>query len=200
MDMEMLPNDPIELFHEWFDAASGGEDEANAMAVATVGRDGMPSNRFVLLKGADEHGFVFFTYYRSRKAKELEADPRVAATIFWPDPPRQVRIEGMAERVSEAESDAYFATRDRRSQIGAVVSPQSEVIGSREELDDSVAGYSRRMEGGRFRGRTTGVVFGSYLLPSSSGRVGRTGSMIGFGIGSRRASGWSIVWRRNRGA
>jgi pyridoxamine 5'-phosphate oxidase len=131
-----LPSDPFSLFEQWLaDAIASGMHEPTAMAVSTVGPSGAPSCRLVLLKAADERGLVFFTNYRSRKACELEADPRCAAVFPWHDILRQVRVEGAAERVSSGESDAYFATRPRGSQLAAWASPQSEEVPGRQYLD-----------------------------------------------------------------
>jgi pyridoxamine 5'-phosphate oxidase len=131
-----LPSDPFSLFEQWLaDAIASGMHEPTAMAVSTVGPIGAPSCRLVLLKAADERGLVFFTNYRSRKACDLEADPRCAVVFPWHNVLRQVRVEGTAERVSSWESDAYFATRPRASQVAAWASPQSEEVPDREYLD-----------------------------------------------------------------
>jgi pyridoxamine 5'-phosphate oxidase len=131
-----LPSDPFILFERWLaDAIASGMHEPTAMAVSTVGPTGAPSCRLVLFKAADERGLMFFTNYRSRKACELEAEPRCAAVFPWHNVLRQVRVEGTAERVSPEESDAYFATRPRGSQLAAWASPQSEEVPDREYLD-----------------------------------------------------------------
>jgi pyridoxamine 5'-phosphate oxidase len=105
------------------------------MTLATATSDGRPSARIVLLKQVDKDGFVFYTNYRSAKARELEANPQAALVFYWSELDRQVRVSGRVELVSAAESDAYFKTRPRESQLGAIVSPQSEVIASREVLE-----------------------------------------------------------------
>lgn len=132
--------DPVVQFDRWFQEAVGGEIyEPNAMALATVGADGRPSCRTVLLKGFDAAGFVFYTNLESRKSQELVANP-VAALLFWWDRlHRQVRIEGPVEPVSEAEADAYFTSRPYGSRIGAWASPQSRVIPDRTVLEERVA-------------------------------------------------------------
>ena len=135
--------DPLEQFHEWFAEAG----EANQVALATATADGAPSVRMVLLKGADEAGFTFFTGYQSRKGGELESNPRAALLFYWEPLGRQVRIEGTVERVSAAESDAYFATRPRGAQIAAIASRQGRVLESRQQLDDAVAELEREYEG-----------------------------------------------------
>lgn len=128
--------DPLRQFSLWFDeAVSAGLPEPTAMTLATVGEDGAPTARIVLLKGVDPVGFVFFTNYRSRKGRELAHDARAALLFFWVELERQVRIEGSVERLEPAASDAYFATRPRLSQIGAWASPQSEHIPDRAWLE-----------------------------------------------------------------
>ncbi len=112
---------------------------ASSPALATASADGAPSVRLVLVKGFDERGFVFYTGYGSRKGRELAENPRAALLLYWDTLGRQVRIEGTVERVSAAESDAYFATRPLPSRLSAIVSRQSEPIGSREELEQRVA-------------------------------------------------------------
>ncbi len=130
-----LPEDPFLLFEKWLEEAFRSEiEQANAMALATVGAEMQPSLRTVLLKLYDRRGFVFFTNYTSRKAREMEANPRVALLFSWIPLQRQVRIRGVVERTSTAESLKYFATRPRGSRIGAWVSPQSSVISSRSLL------------------------------------------------------------------
>jgi pyridoxamine 5'-phosphate oxidase len=134
-----LAADPLEQFRRWFAAA----EEDNRMAIATAAPDGSPSVRMVLLKGADERGFVFFTGYGSRKGGELEANPRAALLFHWAALGRQVRIEGSVERVSAEESDAYFATRPRGAQLAAAASRQGRVLANRAQLDEAVADLDR---------------------------------------------------------
>lgn len=128
--------DPVRLFARWYDAArDAGVPLPEAMALATATADGRPSSRMVLLKGFDEHGFVFYTNYESRKAVELDANPRAALTFHWTVLERQVRIEGAAVRTSREEAEEYFRTRPEESRIGAWASPQSREIASRETLE-----------------------------------------------------------------
>ena len=128
--------DPYPLLERWFgDAVAAGITEPNAMALATVGADGRPSVRVVLCKGLDERGLVFYTGYGSRKSRDLGVEPWCALTLLWHDVGRQVRVEGPAERVQAAESDAYWASRPRDSQLGAWASPQSQVVPDRADLD-----------------------------------------------------------------
>lgn len=128
--------DPFVQFRVWFDEALRGNiPEANAMTLATATPDGRPSARIVLLKSFDERGFCFFTNYDSRKGRQLAVNPDAALVFFWQPLHRQVRVEGAVTMMSEAESDEYFQSRPRESQIGALVSPQSDVIPGREFLD-----------------------------------------------------------------
>jgi pyridoxamine 5'-phosphate oxidase len=132
--------DPLEQFRRWFaDAESAGVRAPHAMALATAAADGAPSVRMVLLKGADADGFAFFTGYGSRKGGELDSNPQAALLFYWDPLGRQVRVEGSVERVSAAESDAYFATRPRGAQLAAAASRQGRVLGDRAELDAAVS-------------------------------------------------------------
>lgn len=129
-------DDPMALFTRWFDQArAGGVHEPNAMVLATVAADGRPSSRTVLLKGVDDRGFSFFTNHTSRKARELAHQPRCALLFGWYDVQRQVRVEGIASLLPREETEAYFASRPRGSQIGAWASAQSSVVADRDELD-----------------------------------------------------------------
>ena len=144
--------DPLEQFRRWYaEAGEAGMKAPQAMALATAGADGAPSVRMVLLKGADEDGFVFFTGYVSRKAAELDANPRAALLFHWDALGRQVRIEGRVARVAGQESDAYFATRPRGAQLAAAASQQSSVLRDRAEIDDRVAELAREHEGSDVR-------------------------------------------------
>ena len=128
--------DPLLQFQKWFDEALRAElPTANAMTLATVGGDGAPSARIVLLKGIDPEGFVFYTNYLSRKGRELAANPRAALLFHWTDLDREVRIDGHVEKVTAAESDEYFASRPLGSRHAAIASPQSEVVASRAVLE-----------------------------------------------------------------
>ena len=139
--------DPLKQFRSWYADAEGAEIKApQAMALATSTADGAPSVRMVLLKGADERGFVFFTGYVSRKAVELDANARAALLFHWDPLGRQVRIEGRVERVAGQESDAYFSTRPRGAQLAAAASQQSSVLRDRSEIDDRVAELAREHE------------------------------------------------------
>jgi pyridoxamine 5'-phosphate oxidase len=137
LDEKTVDRDPIKLFRNWFDAAlASGSRLPESMTLATATKDGRPSARVVLLKQVDEAGFVFYTNYRSAKARELEQNPQAALVFYWVGLDRQVRVEGSVERISAAESDKYFKTRPRESQLGALASPQSEVIENRDLLEN----------------------------------------------------------------
>ncbi len=139
--------DPLVQFHRWFDAVDEPMDEPHAMVLATVRPDGTPSARTVLLRGVDERGLGFFTNYESAKADAIEAQPVVECLFLWLPVHRQVRVRGRAEKVSVEESDAYFASRPRGSQLGAWASPQSQVVAGREELDRYLAAAEERFTG-----------------------------------------------------
>lgn len=138
---------PFELFDLWFSEAKANQGEANAMTLATVGKDGRPSARMVLLKGYDKNGFVLYTNLGSRKARQMTENPFAALCFYWRGMDRQVRIEGCVEKVADSEADAYFATRERGSQIGAWVSKQSQPLASREAFLREYAEKEKSFEG-----------------------------------------------------
>jgi len=141
--------DPIEMFSDWLAEAERMEPaDANAMTLATATPDGAPSARMVLLKGADEAGFTFYTNLGSDKARELDANPLAALCFHWKSLKRQVRVSGRAERVDDAEADAYFSSRPRASRIGAWASKQSQSLESRFELEKRVAEYTAKFHVG----------------------------------------------------
>lgn len=139
LDEASVPPDPIEQFRAWFSEAKTAEHpdwfEINAMTVATAGRDGRVTARTILLKAFGAEGFTFFTNYRSRKGQQLAENPHASLCFFWPHIERQIRIEGVVEKVSAELSDEYFQSRPRSSQLGAWVSEQSEVVVSRNALE-----------------------------------------------------------------
>ena len=147
----MIPPDPIERFRAVYARAEKIDrsviPEPNAMSLGTIAEGGQPSVRIVLLKAFDEHGFVFYTNHEGRKGRELRAHPKAALCFYWPPLDIQVRIEGTVAKVAGKEADAYFATRERRSQIGAWASRQSEPLESPTALDERVAKYEKEFEG-----------------------------------------------------
>lgn len=146
---ENLDENPIQQFRTWFYDVekSGGLDEANAMTVSTIGEDGFPKSRIVLLKSYDEKGFVFYTNYESEKGKALLKNPHTCLSFFWPNTERQVIIKGKAEKVPEQVSDNYFASRPKGSQLGALVSNQSSVIENRNVLEDELKALEKKYVG-----------------------------------------------------
>jgi pyridoxamine 5'-phosphate oxidase len=137
-----VPHNPLPLFQQWFDQAIKAEcPEPNSMTLATADKAGNPSARIVLLKGADENGFTFFTNYESQKGKDLAVRPQAALLFHWHELERQVRIQGIVERVSPQESDEYFHSRPPASRIGAWASPQSAAIPNRQFLEEAEARF-----------------------------------------------------------
>lgn len=130
IDFKNLAKNPIQYFMNWFeDALKVNKQEANACVLSSVSSDNCPSSRVVLLKGVNENGFTFFTNYKSSKAKDIDANPNVALNFYWPELERQVRIAGIAKKIMINDSDTYFKSRPRESQMGAWLSDQSKVIG-----------------------------------------------------------------------
>lgn len=147
LDLADLSADPMELFYRWLEDAIAAEvPEPNAMTLATVNAEGKPSARTVLLKVASSEGFEFFTNYLSPKGKDLEHNPHAAIVFLWKEIERQVRIEGIAEKLTYERSQTYFQSRPRGSQIGAWASPQSQVIPDRKILEDEADKYSQQFE------------------------------------------------------
>lgn len=148
LEVADLADDPVTQFRRWYeDAEAEGIHMENAIALATADASGVPSVRHVLLRRFDERGFVFYTNHTSRKGQQLGENPVAAFAVFWRELDRQVCVAGAVERVSDEESDAYFATRPREARIGAWASPQSEVLADREALLSSVAEFDARYPG-----------------------------------------------------
>jgi pyridoxamine 5'-phosphate oxidase len=145
LDVADIDPDPVRQWQRWYaDAVAAGVTEPNAMALSTAGQDGVPDVRFVLVRGVDERGFAFYTNLTSVKARQLIAHPSAGAAFGWLQLHRQVRLRGTVERVSDAEADAYFASRPRGSRVGAWASPQSQPIGDRGELEALVREVDER--------------------------------------------------------
>ncbi len=183
--------DPIELFHEWFESASeSGIVHPEAMSLATATPDGAPSVRMVLLKQVDEAGFVFFTNYGSRKARELEANPQAALGFHWAIHERQVRVTGSVSRISEEESFAYFKTRGRGSRLGAWASRQSEPLSDRSVLESRLVDARKRFEGDEvpLPSHWGGYRLRPEVIEFWQGRLDRLHDRIVF---SRDRDGWS---------
>jgi pyridoxamine 5'-phosphate oxidase len=183
--------DPLEVFARWR-AEIEGTPDADAIALATATRDGRPSVRYVLMKGVTDRGVRFFTNYRSRKGAELDANP--ACALVWLDAVnrRQVRVEGRVERLSAAESDAYFATRERGSQLGAVASPQSAELRDRAELERALDDATARFDG---RDVERPAHWGGYLLAAECVELwlGRPDRLHDRFCYRRGDDGWSVV-------
>ncbi len=142
-----IVKDPIKLFKNWFNQVlKGNIPEPNAMSLSTVDSSNKPSTRVVLLKGIEKQSFVFYTNYNSRKGKEININPNVCLNFFWLELAKQVRIEGVAEKISKKESDEYFHSRPFGSKIGALVSKQSQIINGRKELDKKFEALSKQFE------------------------------------------------------
>ena len=193
LDEKSVDPNPIDLFRHWYDAAAAsGSRLPDAMTLATATKDGRPSARVVLLKQFDNTGFVFYTNYNSNKARELEENPRAALVMYWTVLDRQVRVEGTVERVPASQSDEYFQTRPRESQLGALASPQSEVIDGRDVLEQNFAELDERY---RNRPIERPEHWGGYILKPEriefwQNRTGRLHDRI---LYQRQPSGsWSI--------
>ena len=190
-----LDPDPVGMFRRWMqDAVRAGIHEPNAFVLATGARDGTPTSRIVLLKGLDERGFVFFTNYSSRKGDDLAVNPRCALLFPWHQLERQVRVEGAAERLSDAENDAYFATRPRAAQLGAWASPQSEVVPDRAALDARYEEMVARFGEGDV---PRPVHWGGYCVAPEAvefwqGRLGRMHDRLRYRRGSQPGTGWVV--------
>jgi len=149
LDEGDLPDEPVKLFKEWLDQAIDTEDtEANVMSLATVDENGRPDVRILLLKGVENGGILFFTNYRSRKARNLSKNPFASCCFWWPGLERQVRLSGPVEKVSREVSEEYFASRPRESQIGAWTSEQSQSIENRKILEEEFKKYEDKFAGG----------------------------------------------------
>jgi pyridoxamine 5'-phosphate oxidase len=195
LDEAQLLADPYLQFDIWFTQARQAQvPEPNAMTLATVDANGQPSARIVLLKGLDARGFVFFTNYESRKGQAITSEPRAALLFCWLDLERQVRIEGRITKVDASESDAYFASRPRASQIGARVSPQSRVIANREILENALDKESKENAN---QALTRPTHWGGYRLEPSmfefwQGRSSRLHDRLRYLQSSAKTGAWTI--------
>jgi pyridoxamine 5'-phosphate oxidase len=148
LDISTVQINPVKQFEIWFNEAIDSQvPEPNAMTLATINENGQPSSRIVLLKGIENEKFQFYTNYQSKKGRELELNPACALTFFWPELERQVRIEGVAERTETKNSDDYFKSRPRESQVGAWSSPQSSILENRNILEERVKQMEQKFSG-----------------------------------------------------
>ncbi|MCA0131622.1 pyridoxamine 5'-phosphate oxidase [Winogradskyella alexanderae] len=147
--LENVPENPLELFRDWFIEVDThfNVDETNAMTISTIGLDGYPKSRVVLLKKYTYEGFIFYTNYKSEKGKAIEVNPNVCLSFFWHAAERQIIIKGQAEKIAENLSDGYFESRPRGSQLGAIVSNQSEPVENRQVLEDKLKQLEANYEG-----------------------------------------------------
>lgn len=190
---EEIPQDPFDLFHTWLRAVEESREveEVNTMTLSTIGSDGFPQSRVVLLKEYDTEGFVFYTNYGSEKGKAIEQHPKVCISFFWPASERQVIIKGVAQKTTEEDSEIYFHSRPRESQLGAWASQQSSVIPSREFLKEKMQALEKQYEGKEI---PKPVYWGGYkVIPSHfefwQGRPSRLHDRIYF---TKENSGWKI--------
>lgn len=147
-----IPDDALQLFHKWFYEAEAQENgEVNAMTIASIGLDGFPKSRVVLLKKFNEEGFIFYTNYHSEKGKAILQHPNVCLSFFWPISERQVIIKGIAEKTAAQVSDNYFDSRPEGSKLGAIVSNQSEIIPSRDFLDEKLKNLEKEVSGSEIK-------------------------------------------------
>lgn len=188
-----VQRDPIKQFAAWWqDALDASITEVNAMTLATASADGIPSARTVLLKGFSEAGFVFFTNYNSYKAQQLMENPKACLVFFWKELERQIRLTGIIQKTSKEENDAYFKSRPHASQVGALASPQSEVIESRKWLDDQYEELS-----GKFKEKNVerpahwgGYVLSPVIVEFWQGRPGRLHDRIQYTL--TESADWKI--------
>ena len=193
LDATTVAPTPIAQFEKWFSELMKADvPEPNAMNLATVSKSGKPSSRIVLLKGIENNYFVFYSNYQSSKGKELDENPACALNFFWPELERQVRIEGLAERITEARSTAYFQSRPRESQVSAWASPQSVVIADRAILEKRADEIEKRFEGLKVLPKPKqwgGFQVEPFLVEFWQGRQGRLHDRI---LYTKNGAGWKL--------
>ena len=199
LDIQDVDPNPVKQFDAWFSETLHSQLlEPNAMTLATASPQGKPSARIVLLKGFDEHGFIFYTNYEGKKAKDLQNNPHAALLFCWLELERQIRIEGTVQKVSHETSDAYFYTRPRKSRLGALASPQSQVVQDRLWLESRFENLEKEYQGKEI---PRPLSWGGYRSPPflNFGKEGEADYMIESNIRIlKTASGKSKDWRLNK--
>jgi len=182
LDIVNLNPDPFLQFHLWFKEAQQAQvAEPNALTLATASAEGRPSSRTILLKGMDEKGFLFFTNYQSRKGRDLSVNPFGCMTFYWAELERQAILDGSVEKISQDESEAYFASRPRSSQLGSWASHQDQTIGSREELETAYRNYEKKFEGKLVPKPLTGEDIGCFRFALNTGKGAKIVCTTAFG-------------------
>ncbi|PZW40596.1 pyridoxamine 5'-phosphate oxidase [Mesonia algae] len=192
--LDQLHRDPILLFKDWFIEVEKAQlvDEVNAMNISTVGEDGFPKTRIVLLKKFSKDGFVFYTNYKSEKGLAIEKHPKVCLSFFWPAAERQVIVKGIVEKTSQEQSSNYFASRPKGSQMGAIVSPQSQPIPNREFLEEKLSELQKEESELKRPEHWGGYIVKPHEIEFWQGRANRLHDRFLYTLDSK-TNDWNIV-------